>query len=94
MCSTRRNQYSSCRIGMMIMLSVTLTACNPTINLYGVYAPGWLVAGAAGFVLSYLSLGVLARFGSSRPLADSGLFFCSLGTILAYVVWLGFFSRY
>jgi hypothetical protein len=52
------------------------------------------VAGAAGFVLSYLSVGVLARFGSSRSLADSGLFFCSLGTVLAYLVWLGFFSRF
>ena len=71
-----------------------LTGCNPTINLYGVYAPGWLVAAAAGFALSYLSMGVLARFGSSRPLADSGLFFCSLGVILTYLVWLGFFARY
>jgi hypothetical protein len=90
----RRDRNSARRTVMMSMLAMTLTACNPTINLYGVYAPGWLVAGAAGFVLSYLSVGVLARFGSSRPLADSGLFFCSLGTILAYFVWLGFFSRY
>jgi len=82
------------RIVLASVLSVMLTACNPTINLYGVYAPGWLVAAAAGFVLSYLSVGVLARFGSSRPLADSGLFFCSLGMILAYLVWLGFFARY
>jgi hypothetical protein len=90
----RRNRDSWRRIVAMSLLSVTLTACNPTIDLYGVYAPGWLVAGAAGFVLSYISVGVLARFGSSRLLADSGLFFCSFGTILAYLVWLGFFSRY
>lgn len=98
MCLTRREpgwgQNAPLRIAVACMLSVTLTACNPTIDLYGVYAPGWLVAGAAGFVLSYVSVGVLARFGSSKPLADSGLFFCSLGAILAYLVWLGFFSRY
>ena len=93
-CEPRCNRDSWRRIVVMSLLSVTLTACNPTIDLYGIYAPGWLVSGGAGFVLSYMSVGVMARFGSSRPLADSGLFFCSLGTILAYLVWLGFFSRY
>ncbi len=90
----RRARISSRRVVVMSMLSVSLTACNPTINLYGVYVPGWLTAGTAGFVLSYLSVGVLARFGASRPLAESGLFFFSLGTILAYIVWFIFFSRY
>jgi hypothetical protein len=75
-------------------LAVTLTACNPTVSLYGIYVPGWLAAGVAGFVLSYLSVGVLARFGALRPLGESGVFFCSLGAILAYILWFAFFSHY
>ena len=91
---TTRARISSLRAGVVSMLGVTLTACNPTISLYGVYVPGWLAAGVAGFVLSYLSVGVLARFGASRPLGESGVFFCSLGAILAYIVWFAFFSRF
>lgn len=81
-------------IGVVSMLAVTLTACNPTISLYGVYVPGWLAAGVAGFVLSYLSVSVLARSGTLRPLGESGVFFCSLGAILAYSIWFAFFSRF
>jgi hypothetical protein len=76
------------------MLAVTLTACNPTVSLYGVYVPGWLAAGVAGFVLSYLSVIVLGRFGALRPLGESGVFFCSLGAILAYIIWFAFFGRF
>ena len=49
---------------------------------------------AAVAVLSYLIVGFLARFGASRPLGDSGVFFCSLGAILAYVLWFTLFARY
>jgi len=89
-----RARMSSRRAGAVGMLAVTLTACSPTVSLYGIYVPGWLAAGVAGFVLSYLSVGVLARFGASRPLGESGAFFCSLGAILAYVLWFAFFSSY
>lgn len=91
---TTRARISSRRAGMVSLLAVTLTACSPTVSLYGIYVPGWLAAGVAGFVLSYLSVGILARFGASRPLGESGVFFCSLGAILAYVLWFAFFSHY
>jgi hypothetical protein len=89
-----RTRRSSPGAGVVSMLALTLTACNPTVSLYGVYVPGWLAAGVAGFVLSYLSVGVLARFGASKPLGESGVFFCSLAAILTYVLWFAFFSRY
>lgn len=91
---TTRARIASLRAGVVSMLAVTLTACNPTVSLYGVYVPGWLTAGVAGFVLSYLSVSVLARFGALRPLGESGVFFCSLGAILAYIFWFAFFSGF
>jgi len=89
-----RALIASPRPGVVSVLAVTLPGCNPTVSLYGIYVPGWLAAGVAGFVLSYLLVGVLARFGASRPLGESGVFFCSLGAILAYVLWFAFFGRY
>lgn len=89
-----RARKSSLCAGVMSMLAVTLTACNPTVSLYGVYVPGWLTAGVAGFVLSYLSVNILTQFGALRPLGESGVFFCSLGAILAYIVWFVFFSHF
>lgn len=91
---TTRARSSSWRAGVVSMLMLTLTACNPTVSIYGVYVPGWLAAGVAGFVLSYLSVGVLARFKALRPLGESGVFFCSLGAVLAYLLWFTFFSRF
>jgi len=91
---TTRAGSSSWRAGVVSMLMLTLTACNPTVSLYGIYVPGWLAAGVAGFVLAYLSVGVLVRFKSARPLGESGVFFCSLGAILAYVFWFTFFGRF
>lgn len=88
-----RARISLPRTGVVSLLCLTSTACNPTISLYGVYVPGWLAAGVAGFVLSYVSVGVLARFSVSRPLGESGVFFCSLGAILAYVLWFALFGR-
>jgi len=98
MCITSRKptraRLSTPLAGAVSMLAVTLTACNPTVSLYGIYVPGWLAAGMAGFVLAYLSSGVLARLKATRPLGESGVFFCSLGAILAYVLWFAFFSHY
>jgi undecaprenyl pyrophosphate phosphatase UppP len=91
---TTRARISLLRAGVVSLLAVALTACNPTVSLYGVYVPGWLTAGVAGFVLSYLSVSVLARFAALRPLGESGVFFCSLGAILAYIIWFAFFSRF
>jgi len=91
---TTRARSPSWRAGVVSLLAVMLTACNPTVSLYGIYVPGWLAAGVAGFVLSYLSVGVLARIKALRPLGESGVFFCSLGAVLAYVFWFTFFSRF
>ena len=79
---------------MVCLLAMSLSACNPTIALHGVYVPGWLVSVTLGFVLSYLSVEILAHFRASRALSESGVFFCGLGVIFAYVGWFAFFSRF
>ena len=71
-----------------------LAGCAPSVNVAGVYFPGWLVSAVTGVVTSYGVVMWLARRPASRPLADSGLFFVSLVAGIALAVWWLFFSGF
>ncbi len=69
-------------------------ACAPTVNVGGVYFPGWLISAVAGVVLAYLVVTVLARSPGARSLAQSGLLFCGLTVSIGLSVWWVLFSRF
>jgi hypothetical protein len=68
--------------------------CTPTVNVLGVYFPGWLVSAVAGLVAAYALVWWLGRRPGARALAQSGLFFCSLTVTVALLVWWIFFSAF
>ena len=68
--------------------------CAPTVNVAGVYFPGWLVSTVTGVVVSYGVVFWLGRRPASRELADSGLFFVSLVVGIAFALWWLFFSGF
>jgi hypothetical protein len=70
------------------------TGCAPTVEVVGVYFPGWLVSGVVGLVVAYVLVGWLGRRPGARVLAQSGLLFCSLTVMLALLVWWIFFSGF
>jgi len=70
------------------------TGCTPTLNVAGVYFPGWLVSTVAGVVLAYGIVVVLSRRPRTKELADSGVFFLSLVAGIALSAWWGFFSGF
>lgn len=70
------------------------TACAPTVDIAGVYFPGWLVSATAGVVIAYGIVLALARRPALRELADSGLFLLSLAVGIALTVWWTFFSGF
>jgi len=74
--------------------SVTLTGCAPTVDVLGVYFPGWLVASVAGVASAYLLVYWLGRRPGARALAESGLFFVTLTTGIACGVWWLLFSGF
>ena len=74
--------------------SVALTGCAPTVDLLGVYFPGWLVSAVAGVSSAYVLVYWLGRRAGARPLAESGLFFVSLTVGIALCVWWVFFSGF
>jgi len=88
---------SSVRVGsrgvLCELVLLGLPGCAPTVNVLGVYFPGWLLSAVAGVLVAYAILVVLARRAAARELAQSGLLFCGLTVSIALAVWWVFFSR-
>ncbi len=70
------------------------TGCAPTVNVLGVFFPGWLVSTLIGVAASYAIVVWLGRRPQTRALADSGLFFLSLLVGIALAAWWVLFSGF
>lgn len=68
------------------------TGCAPTVDVLGVYFPGWLVSAAVGVAVSYGIVLWLGGRPNSSALADSGVFFLSLVVGVALLCWWLLFS--
>ena len=68
--------------------------CAPTLDVVGVYFPGWLVSTVTGVAASYGIVLWLGRRPATAGLADSGLFFMSLAVGIALAVWWVCFSGF
>ena len=77
-----------------LSLLVSLAGCEPVFDVAGVYFPGWLVSAVVGVFAAYGIVVGLGRSSKRRPLADSGIFFVSLVTIIALAVWWACFSSF
>lgn len=75
-------------------VALSFGGCAPTLDVLGVYFPGWLLCAVAGLIASYLVVWWLGRRRGTRRLADSGLFFLSLATGVSISLWWIFFSRF
>ena len=73
---------------------MSLSGCAPTVDVIGVYFPGWLVSAIAGVACAYGIVRTLGRRARSREIADSGLFFVGLATSLALMLWWVAFSHF
>ena len=76
------------------MVAAVPLGCAPTLNVVGVYFPGWLVSTIAGVVISYTIVAALARRPGVQKLAESGLLFASLAVSTALTIWWVCFSRF
>jgi hypothetical protein len=80
-----------------IVSTLILTApagCAPTLDVLGVFFPGWLVSTVIGVAASYAIVVWLGRRSGTRVLADSGLFFLSLLVAIALAAWWVLFSGF
>ena len=89
-----QSRKSSIRRVVTLLFLAAPSGCAPTVEMLGVYFPGWLVSTTAGVAASYAIVLGLARNPTTRSLADSGLFFVILVVIIALVVWWVGFSGF
>ena len=78
----------------LFLAAAAAVGCAPTLNVLGVYFPGWLVSGFVALVVAYALVWWLGRRPGERALAQSGLFFCSLTVVAGLLVWWIFFSGF
>ena len=76
------------------LVLVAPAGCAPTLDVLGVFFPGWLVSTAIGVVTSYGIVVWLSRYSGTRALADSGLLFLSLLVGIALAAWWVLFSGF
>ena len=89
MAGARQNRHGdgTTRPRVALAILAALTGCAPTLDVAGVYFPGWLVSAATGVAASYGIVLLLGRRPGAKGLADSGLFFLSLVAGIALAVW-------
>jgi hypothetical protein len=76
------------------LLPLAIAGCAPTVDVLGVYFPGWLVSAVVAVVGAYALVIALARVPATRELADSGLFFVSVVAGLSFALWWVLFSGF
>jgi hypothetical protein len=81
------------RVVSALVLSAP-AGCAPTLDVLGVFFPGWLVATVIGVAASYAIVVWLGRRSRTRALADSGLFFLSLLVGIALAAWWVLFGAF
>jgi len=77
-----------------LLVAVATVGCAPTVDVLGVYFPGWLVSTITGVASAYVVVYWLGHRSGARTLAQSGVFFVSLTVGIALVVWWLFFSSF
>jgi len=74
------------------LLPLAIFDCAQNIGVAGIYFPGWLISLVVGAASSYATVSWLGGRPRYRALAQSGIFFLSMTTIVAFGLWWSFFS--
>ena len=80
------------RLAALFVLSLLLTGCDPTINLYGTFIPAWLICTAAGTVGAVAFRYLFAAVKLEPHLGPLILVYPCLVLLLSCGVWLIFFK--
>ncbi|MBN9692475.1 MAG: hypothetical protein J0M24_19680 [Verrucomicrobia bacterium] len=78
--------------GSLTTLAVLTTGCDPVINFYGSFFPGWVIALVLGIVLCVLSRWILAWVRLEPHLGPLILVYPALTFLWACASWLVLFG--
>jgi YtcA family len=83
---------SPIRIGIPIAM-LTLTACDPVVNIAGANFPAWLLCAIVGSVLALAFRPVFSATGIEPYVGPVVLIYPCLAVLLACLIYLIFFNR-
>ena len=87
-----RRDPSAARLALSITL-LTLSACDPVVNVAGANFPAWLLCVIVGAIVAMVLRQVFAVTGLEPHLGPLLVIYPCLATLLACVVYLIFFTR-
>jgi hypothetical protein len=83
---------SAIRIGIPVAI-LTLTACDPVVNVAGANFPAWLMCAIVGAIAAAVFRPLFAASGIEPYLGPLVLIYPCLAIVLACLVYLIFFNR-
>jgi hypothetical protein len=92
---TRRRKTSFCYPAVFsLTASLLLVGCShaPEYSIYGSFFPVWIFCSAAGLVLAGGARALIVRTAIAQHIAAPVLFYLSMATFLACILWLLFYS--
>jgi hypothetical protein len=75
-----------------LFVILTMTGCDPQINIAGAYFPAWLACILGGLILFWLLHLVFLKAGLLPHLIPLPLVYAALITSLTCILWLLFFA--
>jgi len=83
-----------CLAGLSLAVPLLLGGCShaPEYSIFGSFFPVWIFCSAGGLVLAAGARALIARTSIAEHLAAPVLFYLSMATFLACMLWLLFYS--
>lgn len=75
-----------------LFVILTMTGCDPQINIAGAYFPAWLACILGGLILFWVLHLLFLRLGLLPHLIPLPLVYAALITSLTCILWLLFFA--
>jgi YtcA family len=92
-CFKKRCAVGAIGVAVAAMSLTAGCAGAPSVNVLGAYFPDWLFCAVAGVVLAVIVYRILSRTHYSDWLGPMPVFYPTLVTFFALVVWLIFFQH-
>jgi hypothetical protein len=76
----------------VFLVMVTMTGCDPQLNIAGAYFPAWLISAIGGLFCFWLMHLILLRTGMIPFLKPVSLVYLAIVVMLTSSIWLLFFA--
>jgi hypothetical protein len=79
-------------LSVTLIVLLTMTGCDPQINIAGAYFPAWLACSLGGLILFWVIHLAFLKFGLLPHLFPLPIVYAALIILLTCILWLIFFA--